>query len=287
MGIQNIVHANLYAAFTSFVTADFVNSVCRARTEGKDRALSPEIARAAKAFYAACAQALAGDAKARAAAGITASSLDARRPLALFTARSRRVARSIRDVKAQKLFSARLGLTEACAIALILEPLRHVTRPTLSREGLCSLIGYWTLDLKAADILYGLSMDGTAFLDRYSELRAIFLAVPERAGGGNKGVKRALRAAIATPEIRRMIGTHHWDGVEWFNKESAEDLAHQAAWAHALFSVPALGYRIPLAGALLRRIAAGKATGALRTVIKLTAASAYKRSELERLSGTT
>ncbi len=287
MGIQNIVHAGLYAAFTSLVTADFVNSIRRARAEGKDRAVSHETSRAAKAFYEACARALTDDAKARAAAGIAKTSLDARKPHALFTARVRRVARSIRDVKAQSLFSTRPGLTESCAIALILEPLRLLTSPALSREGLSALIGYWTLDLKAADMFYGLSMDGTAFLDRHAELRAVFLAASEKKGGGIKGVKRALRAAIAAPEIRRAIGAHHWDGVEWFNKEGAEDLALEAAWAQALFSVPASVRSIPLAGAIARRIAAWKATGAFRTVIRLTAASAYKLSELERLSSAT
>lgn len=286
MGIQNIVHADLYEAFSNLATRDYFTRVVEvlsarpAKARSLARSLAKDRADAARAFYGSCVATLLSD-RAASAVAVDYSGFDRMRASKAFVARlaglptagffgdaGRRLARDLP------------AFTEAVAVSLILDAIRDIPTKSFSPDVHAGLISLLTLDLKAIDIADEYGLDDGNLQGRLLEFRALLALRAAKPLSGARGAARAIRRLAGNQDIRRACGVHAWDGVVWFNKEGAESAAGAAAWSSIAFRPSARASGFPPFGFLARAARKNRVASALKSARALFAASSYRLEDL-------
>ncbi len=286
MGIQNIVHADLYEALSALVTGEFVAKVREilesgpSRARSLARALSRSCRTRARAFYGACVATLLSE---REASGLAVdySGFDSARAVRAFAFR-------LAGLPASGLFGAVArrrarevpAFAEAVAFSVAFDAIRDIPSRPFGAETHLGLIRLWTLDLKAVDMALDYGLGDRDLSERLSEFRTLLALREGRVRSGVGGAANAIRRLAAIHEIRASCGVHAWDGTIWFNKEGAESTAEFAAWAAVAFSRPVRAFPLLPLGTAARAVRRARVASALKKAKKLFTASAYRLEDL-------
>ncbi len=255
MGIQSIFLKDLYAALTAFASPEYfrdIRSIASAAGTAsgakEDRAADfiKSTENHAKNFFAVCGKCIDGKYGASAIKGIT----KARKtpdPEAVWAAFSVSLEKLLRtgEIAAKKMapislaskkllegmntsFTARDETIELFASTLILYTVRDLIGECSNKEAPGELIDLWSLDLKMADILADLGINGYAVLDSLRKMKGLI-------GLSDSEITTSF---FTSPKIQTLVGVHSWDGIQWFNKEMAEQLLELYITVRALIRNP-------------------------------------------------
>ncbi len=286
MGIQNIVHADLYDALSALVTGEYVAKVrdmlgaAPGKARSLARALSGETKERARAFYGACVSMLLSDRDASNLA-VDYSRFNPARAARAFASRLARVPTSgAFGGFARRLAREVPAFAEAAAFALVFDAIRDIPSSPFDSATHLALIRLWTLDLKAIDMSIDYGINDRDVSARLSEFRALLPLRGARIRSGLRGAAVAIRRLAEIHEIRRACGVHAWDGTTWFNKEGAESTAEFAAWAAMAFSRSVRFAGIPPFGAVARAVRRARAASALGAARRRFSSSSYRLEDL-------
>jgi len=256
MGIQNIYLKELYAALAGFASPAYfrgIRAIVGAEpVKGKDpvAAFIAETESPARNFFAVCGRCIDGNygADAIPAIGKRKKAADADLVWANFKVRLEKLLRSgeaPRKAPAgstaspaaapahileslRKAWLAKPELLEVLSAAIVLYSLGDLIGPKTTGGTIRALADLWSLDLKMTDILADEGMDPAVVLHYLQTLKEL-LSVADT----------GITAAVLEQEkIRSLLGIHNWDGILWYNKETAEELVDLSGFAAALAGLP-------------------------------------------------
>jgi len=256
MGIQNIYLKELYAALAAFASPAYFRGIrtivdsapVKGPVTGRDpvAAFIAETEKTAREFFAVCGKCIDGNYRADKipAIGKRKKAADPDLVWSNFAVRLEKLLRSdeastgkpagmtpasIRTLEAlQKARLAKPVLLEVLSAAVVLYSLGDLIGPKTAGATVQALANLWSLDLKMADILADTGLDPAAALELLQVLKEL-LSVADT------GITAKL---LEREKIRTLLGIHEWDGILWYNKEMAEELADLSVYAAALTGLP-------------------------------------------------
>ncbi len=119
-------------------------------------------------------------------------------------------------------------LLEVLSASIVLYSLADLIGPKTTGSTVQKLTDLWSLDLKMTDILADEGRDPSVVLHHLQALKELLLV-------SDTGITATV---LEREKIRTLLGIHSWDGILWYNKETAEQLVDLSAFATALTGLP-------------------------------------------------